>query len=201
MTFSVVQFPNAIALGATGGPNYSTDIVTNFAGYEQRNVNWSQSRGRWNVASGIKSNSDMATLIAFFRARQGRAIGFRFKDYSDYEVIAGNIGTGDDTETEFQLSKQYTSGSATVNRTITKLVAGTYAVYIDTVVQTETTDYTIDTTTGIVTFISAPATDEVITADFEFDIPVRFDTDSMEISQDYSHLSNWGNIPVIEIRG
>lgn len=194
------QFPPAIALGATGGAMFSTDISTTFAGYEQRNINWPQARGRWNVASGIKDKSDIDALIAFFRARRGRAVGFRFKDWSDYSVTAGNIGTGDGATTAFALRKQYVSGGVTINRTITKPVAGTITVYKDAVEQTVTTDYTIDMTTGIVSFVSAPGNGEVITADFEFDVPVRFDTDQMDVMMDTNTIGNWGNIPIVEVR-
>ena len=199
-SFVETQFPTDIAYGATGGPEFSTDIVETFGGYEQRNINWSASRGRWDVSSGIKTLSQLETLIAFFRARQGKAVGFRFKDWSDYSVTAGNIGTGDNSETDFQLRKQYTSGSVTVNRAITKPVAGSYTIYVDAAEQTETTHYTLDTATGIVSFVSAPADSAVITADFEFDVPVRFDTDSLGISIDTYQLGQWGNIPIVEIR-
>lgn len=199
-SFVETQFPVSISLGATGGAEFSTDIISTFSGHEQRNINWSQSRGRWNVASGIKTKADMDTFIAFFRARQGRAVGFRFKDWTDFQVTAGNIGTGDGSETAFQLRKQYISGGVTVNREIIKPVAGSYTIYVDGVSQTETTHYTVDTTTGIVTFVSAPGNALEVTADFEFDVPVRFDTDMMEVVANTSSLHNWGNIPLIEVR-
>lgn len=151
-SFVEVQFPPAIALGATGGATFSTDIITTFGGYEQRAINWAESRGRWNIATGIKSQADIETIIAFYRARSGRAVGFRFKDWSDYSAAAtaAEIGTGDGNETEFQLRKQYISGGVTINRDITKPVAGTVTIYVDGVEQTS--GVSVDTTTGIVTF-------------------------------------------------
>lgn len=192
------QFPVSISLGATGGAEFSTDIISTFSGHEQRNINWAQSRGKWNVATGIKSSADMDVFIAFFRARRGRAVGFRFKDWTDYSAAATNIGTGDGSETAFQLRKQYISGGVTVNRDISKPVSGTVAIYFDGVAQAS--GWTVDTTTGIVTFSSAPSSGVEVTADFEFDVPVRFDTDTMEVAAVTNALRTWQSIPVIEVR-
>lgn len=199
-SFVEVQFPTDISLGASGGPEYSTDIITTFSGWEQRNVNWSQPRGRWNVATGIKTNAQMESFIDFFRARQGRAVGFRFKDWNDYAVTAGNIGTGDGSTTAFQLRKQYTSGAVTVNRTINKPVSGSLTVYVDGVEQTLTTHYTVNTATGVVTFVTAPGSGLAVTADFEFDVPVRFDTDFMDVAAMTNGIKSWSGIPVVELR-
>ena len=200
MSFVEVQFSPSISLGATGGAMFSTDIIETYSGWEQRNINWSESRGRWNVATGIKTNADMDNFIAFFRSRKGRAVGFRFKDWTDYQVINGDIATGDGSISNFQLRKQYISGNTTVNRPITKPVEGSYSIFIDGIEQVEAVDYTLDATTGIITFNTAPANNEVITASFEFDIPVRFDTDMMDITANTNALKSWGNIPVIELR-
>lgn len=199
-SFVEAQFPTNIAYGATGGAQYSTDIVETFGGYEQRNINWSAARGKWDVASGIKSLSDMEDFVNFFHARRGRAVGFRFKDWSDYSVTNGNIGTGDGVETDFQLRKQYTSGAVTINRTITKPVSGSLMVYVDAVLQTVTTDYTINTATGLISFVSPPSNSAVITATFEFDVPVRFDTDELSLSVETLEIGQWSSIPIIEVR-
>lgn len=198
MSFEEVQFPTDISYGATGGPMFLTDVVTTVSGHEQRNAKWSQSRAKYNVASGVKTETQWQALIAFFRARQGKAVGFRFKDWSDYKAESVQIGVGDDTTTDFQLVKIYTSGAVAVSRDITKPVAGTINIYIDAVLQSS--GVSIDTTTGIVTFTTAPANGEVVTADFEFDVPVRFDTDEMAVSMDSFDAGNWNAIPLIEVR-
>lgn len=196
MSFVESQFPSDISFGAQGGATFSTDIVATFGGHEKRNINWSEARGRWNVAHGVRTEAQYATLIAFFRARKGRAVGFRFKDWSDFEVTGGNIGTGTGSQTVFQLRKQYIDGGVTVNRTITKPVAGTVTAYVNG----SPTSVTVDTTTGEITFSSAPASGAVITADFEFDVPVRFDTDQMNLSLDSFQTGGWNDIPVVELR-
>lgn len=196
--FAEVQFPTDISYGATGGPMFLTDIVSTLSGREQRNSKWSQSRAKYNVASGIKTESQWHALIAFFRSRRGMAVGFRFKDWSDYQGENEEIGVGDDSTAQFQLVKIYASGLVAVSRDITKPVTGTVDVYIDSVLQAS--GLTIDTTTGIVTFDTAPADGEVITADFEFDVPVRFDTDELALSMDSFDAGSWNSIPLIEVR-
>src|SRR5690606_19495651 len=107
MAFVETPFPTDIAHGSTRRPEYSTDIVITHSGHEQRNINWSQARARYNVAHGVKTQSQLNALIAFFRARKGRADGFRFKDWTDYQAALELIGTGDGGESVFQLKKNY----------------------------------------------------------------------------------------------
>jgi uncharacterized protein (TIGR02217 family) len=153
--FHEVRFPDNIAYGATGGPEFATTVVATGAGHEKRNVNWSEARGRWDVASGLKKQAQIDELIAFFRARRGKAFGFRFKDWTDYKATGQLLGTGDDAQTQFQLVKHYPSGSVIEVRTITKPVAGTMKVYLGGVEQLS--GWSVDTTTGLVTFSTAPA--------------------------------------------
>jgi uncharacterized protein (TIGR02217 family) len=133
--FHEVRFPDNIAYGATGGPEFATTVVATGSGHEKRNVNWSEARGRWDVASGLKKQVQIDELIAFFRARRGRAYGFRFKDWTDYNAVGQLLGTGDDAQTQFQLVKHYPSGSVIELRTITKPVAGTVKVYLNGALQ------------------------------------------------------------------
>jgi uncharacterized protein (TIGR02217 family) len=168
------------------------------AAHEKRNINWSEARSRWDVASGLKKQAQIDELIAFFRARRGKAYGFRFKDWTDYKATGDLVGTGDDSETQFQLVKQYPSGSVIEVRTITKPVAGTVKVYLDGIEQPS--GWSVDTTTGLVTFSTAPAVGVEVTADFEFDVPVRFDTDQMAVTIETYQLHAWQQIPIVEVR-
>jgi len=197
-SFEEIQFPTDISYGATGGPMFMTDVVSTVSGHEQRNSKWSQSRAKYNAASGIKTETQWQALIAFFRARRGKAVGFRFKDWSDYKAENVQIGVGDDSTTEFQLIKIYASGSVAVSRDITKPVDGTVDIYVYAVLQSS--GVSVNTTTGIVTFDTAPEGGEVITADFEFDVPVRFDTDELGLSMDSFDAGSWSSIPLIEVR-
>lgn len=198
MAFVEVQFPADIAYGSSGGPEYATDIVASQSGYEQRNVNWEQARARYNVAHGVKTKAQLDALIAFFRARKGRAHGFRFKDWTDYQATAESLGTGDGVTTQFQLMKRYVSGAVTELRTITKPVSGTVQIYKNAVLQSS--GVSVNTTTGVVTFTAAPAIGQAITATYQFDVPVRFDTDKLSASLDAYGIHSWLDIPLVEVR-
>ena len=196
--FHEVQFPPDISYGASGGPGYSTSVVTTVSGHERRNANWAMARGRWNVAHGLKKREQVAELIAFFRARRGRAYGFRFKDWTDHQALAQSLGMGDGSHETFQLVKHYPSGGVVETRLIAKPVAGTVKLYRDGV--EATSGWTVDTTMGLVTFSIAPVAGVQVTADFEFDVPVRFDSDQMDLTIETWQLGSWGQIQVLEIR-
>ncbi|RMF08900.1 MAG: TIGR02217 family protein [Alphaproteobacteria bacterium] len=205
--FHEVQFPPAISFGSTGGPGFMTTVAEAASGWEQRNIEWQQARARYDVGTGLKSENDLADLIAFFRARYGRAYGFRFKDWTDFKSCGPDatpaatdqvIGTGDGATTVYQLVKTYASGAETFTRTIAKPVAGTVTVALDGVVQAS--GWSVDTTTGMVTFDTAPGANVVITAGFEFDVPVRFAEDRLGVSLETFRAGAAPAIPLIEVR-
>jgi uncharacterized protein (TIGR02217 family) len=206
MTFLETQFPSDISYGATGGPTYSTDVVTMFSGHEQRNSNWKNARGKYNIATGVKTEDQWHALISFFRSCKGKASGFRFKDWGDYKVKNQQIGIGDGETTEFQLVKFYTSGATIVTRIINKPVVGTVKIYLNGQrighhnLRGATDDYSVDYAKGIITFTEAPEMNVIITADFEFDVPVRFDTDELQLSIDSFNSGSWSGINLIEVR-
>ncbi len=177
---------------------FNTSITTTQGGFEQRNINWLKSLGRWDVSTGIKNKSDMDAVIAFFRARFGKAYGFRFKDWSDFQAVGQNIGTGNGSQTTFQLTKTYTSGSNSYIRDIKKPVSGTATIYLNSILQSS--GFTVDHTTGIVTFTVAPGAGVVVSADYDFDVPVRFDTDALAVRIDGPAQYLWDSIPIVETR-
>lgn len=198
MSFVEIQFPPDISYGSSGGPLYTTDIVITAGGHEQRNVQWEQARARYNVAHGVKTKVQLEQLIAFFRARKGRAYGFRFKDWTDYQLTNQVIGVGNGIKTAFQLTKTYSSGGVDESRNIRKPVSGTVLVKVDGVAVTS--GVSISTATGIVTFTTAPALGRTITASAEFDVPVRFDTDRLSATLEDYGVHSWMDIPLIEVR-
>ena len=207
MAFHEVRFPDNISRGARGGPERRTQIVELASGDEERNASWANSRRRYDVAYGIRRADDLAAVVAFFEARNGRLHGFRYKDWADYKSALPSqamtatdqqIGTGTGSLQTFQLAKRYTSGAQTWVRTITKPVAGTIRVALGMVEQM--TGWTVDTTTGIVTFTTAPAGGVIVRAGFEFDVPVRFDSDTLDVTLDFERLGSITSIPLLEIR-
>lgn len=154
------RFPESISVGAVGGANYKTDIVTVSSGYEQRNIAWSVARASYDVSHSVKERADLYDLINFFRSVKGMAHGFRFKDWSDYEVSSaeGVLGTGiANGQQTYQLAKKYEAGALYEIRDIRKPVVDSYTLYRNGSPLTEGTsagNYAIDTTTGIVTFVA-----------------------------------------------
>jgi uncharacterized protein (TIGR02217 family) len=211
MSFHETRFPTAISRAAHGGPERRTNVVVLGSGAEERNARWADSRRSWNAGYGVKSLNDLHAVIAFFEERRGRLIGFRWRDPMDFKscppestpaALDQQLGTGDGTTAVFQLTKRYGSTFNPWTRDIKKPVAGTVLIAVASVVQTPTADYTVDHATGLVTFQPGhiPAATQAVTAGFEFDVPVRFDTDRLEISiQGFRHGAI-PSIPIVEIR-
>jgi len=207
MAFHEVRFPDNISRGARGGPERRTQIVELASGAEERNASWANSRRRYDVAYGIRRADDLAAVVAFFEARNGRLHGFRFKDWADFKSclpsqtpspINQPIGTGNGSATLFQLTKRYTSGAQSWTRAITKPVAGTVTIALNGTPQAS--GWSVSTTSGLITFTTAPALGIAITAGFEFDLPVRFDTDVLDVTLDLERLGSITSIPLIELR-
>lgn len=209
MNFHEVRFPTSLSFGSVGGPERRTEIVSLSNGFEERNSPWSQSRRRYDAGFGLRSLDDISVLIGFFEARSGQLFGFRWKDWSDYksckpsvEIDATDqeIGVGDDIATIFQLVKNYRSGDAVQVRDISKPVEDLVLIAISGDEQVLDVDYTVDYETGEVTFMVPPADQAPITAGFEFDVPVRFDTDRIESSVGGFSAGEIPSMPVVEVR-
>lgn len=209
MNFHEVRFPASLSFGSVGGPERRTDVVTLANGFEERNTPWAHSRRRYDAGLGMRSLDDVETLISFFEARRGQMYGFRWKDWSDFKSgkASGEIGfqdqlvaIGDGNTREFLLAKTYRSGAFSYARPITKPIAGSVRVGIEQDEMQETVDYTIDETTGQLIFVNPPAEAVRITAGFEFDVPVRFDTDRIQTSVASFQAGDVPNVPVVEVR-
>src|SRR5690606_4166115 len=204
MAFHHVRFPLDIALGARGGPERRTEVVTLAGGGERRNGRWHHSRRRYNAGYGVKSRADMQAVLAFFEERRGRLHGFLWRDGLDHSSggavpVATDqvIGTGDGTRTTFQLTKTYGAAFDPYLREITKPVSGSVLIAVDGVARTS--GFTVDTTTGIVGFDEAPEEGAVVTAGFLFDVPVRFDTDRLDVELTSFDAAEVPSIPLVEI--
>jgi uncharacterized protein (TIGR02217 family) len=208
MAFDDIRFPTAISRGATGGPERRTEIVTTASGHEERNSRWADSRRRYNAGFGVKSLDDIHTAVQFFEERRGRLHAFRWRDHADWKScppqqaaspLDQSLGTGTGTQAAFQLIKTYGTGLRNYAREITKPVAGSLRVAVQGV---EVTDFTVNTLTGVVTFGPGhvPALSALVTAGFEFDVPVRFDTDQLKINLVNFAAGDIPDIPIIEVR-
>ncbi len=209
MGFHEIRFPANLSFGSVGGPERRTEVVTLANGYEERNSPWAHSRRRYDAGVGLRSLDDVEALIAFFEARRGMLFGFRWKDWSDYKSCLPSrtvgfedqaIGVGDGMTRAFRLVKTYRSGVQDYVRPITKPVPGTVRVGIQGDELTETVHFEVDYATGIVTFVEAPDIGAPVTAGFEFDVPVRFDTDRIQTSVASFQAGDVPSVPVVEVR-
>lgn len=211
MSFHEVRFPTQIARQSQGGPERRTDVVVLGSGAEERNARWADSRRSYNAGYGVKSLEDLHAVIAFFEERRGRLHGFRWRDHADWKSCAPEaapaatdqvIGSGDGTTRTFQLVKTYGGAFAPWVRRVTKPVAGSILVAVAGITKSESIDYSVDDSTGVITFAPAetPIVGAVVTAGFAFDVPVRFDTDRLEVNLQGFRHGAIPNISIVEIR-
>lgn len=201
-SFHNVRLPVDVEQGAQGGPAFKTTILPLSSGFEQRNIDWERQRGDWDVSYGVRTKSDLDEVVEFFHVRRGRAYGFRFKDWSDFEITAQAIGTGDGSNAAFQVFKRYTSGSDVFDRRITRLVTGTLSVFVNAVLKTVTTHYTVNLETGLITFTGGniPTLGQIVSVTVEFDIPVRFDIDKLNVKMHWEEAMEIPSIPILELK-
>lgn len=206
-SFHDILFPLDIAMHARGGPERKTEVIVLGSGREQRNTRWQHSRRKYDAGYGIKSLIALANVVSFFEERCGMLYGFRWRDRMDWKSGPINlppspqdqvIGEGDGVRTQFQLVKTYGGSFAPYVRSITKPVEGSVRIAVDGVEKHVTTD----SSTGVITFApdQAPALKTQITAGFSFDVPVRFDTDYLEIDLAAFEAGIIPKIPLVELK-
>lgn len=209
MAFHDVRFPVDIALGARGGPQWRTEIVSFVSGHEQRNQKWAHSRRRYDAGYGIKSVEDLRKVMAFFEERRGAYHSFRWRDPFDFNSSDGSqdvaetdqlLGVGDGVQTSFQLVKNYGGTHDPYTRIIHKPVATSVLVALDAVTQIKNTDFTLDAMTGIISFTAAPTMGVKVTAGFEFDVPVRFENDVLDLNMSHFSAGDIPSISLVEVR-
>jgi uncharacterized protein (TIGR02217 family) len=201
--FEDVDFPIAIGAEASVSPGFSTNVVTSASGHEYRNANWSQARLRFDAGPGVRGEDELGELLAFFRARRGPAVGFRFRDPFDHSSngMTGSpgaadqpIGEGDGVRARFELVKHYGAGE---ERRITRPVAGSVRVAVDGVERVS--GWTLDAL-GVVRFDEPPAAGSVVAAGYLFDVPVRFSEDRIEVNRATFLAGEAPSVPLVEVR-
>jgi len=208
--FHEVVFPLDIALKSSGGPERRTDVVTLGSGREERNARWAHSRRRYDAGYGVKTHQALSQVIAFFEERRGRLYGFRWRDRLDHSSAAPGasvtaldqvIGTGNGAMASFALSKTYGGAYAPYRRRIEKPVADSVRVAVAGVEKSGSA-FAVDAATGLLTFVDGhiPAEGQAVTAGFLFDVPVRFDTDYLEVDLSAFAAGAIPKIPLIEIK-
>lgn len=207
--FHNVRFPLSPGFGASGGPTRRTDITQLSSGAEHRNTPYAQSRRRYNAGAGIKSVSELYEIIEFFESRFGQLHGFRFRDPLDYKSCKPDedrsptdqiIGRGNGETQDFFLLKTYSDAAGEYHRPITKPVLDSVKIAINGS-EVLASEFTVNELLGEVTFGAPPEAGAIITAGFEFDVPVRFDTDQLDVSLEAFGAGQAINIPLIEVPG
>lgn len=206
--FHEARLPARLAFGCTGGVERRTQVTTLASGFERRSSPWTQGRRRYLIGTATRPLDDAAELVAFFEARRGRLHGFRFRDPADCKSCAPSatpaatdqaIGIGDGARRIFPLCKTYGTGETAVIRAIAKPVAGTVKLAVAGVVLGGGA-FAVDTATGLVTLTTAPAAGATVTAGFEFDTPVRFDGDRIDVTLESFNAARVGAVALVEVR-
>lgn len=198
MAFDEVRINDQVAKASRGGPSFSTRVLAAPGGSEQRIAMWGSQRLTWDISYGMTDQATYEGILEFFYARQGRLRGFRFKDWTDYKIVAAKGLTLELTTTTFQIQKQYVNGGQTFNRKIIKPVTGTLTVYLNDGVTPDVSAMTIDYNTGVITYTGGPP-GYVPRVAGQFDVPVRFDIDAME-ADGLDNGRTIGPIPVVELK-
>ena len=203
-----VRLHESWSKGSAGGPEFLTSVVPLDSGGEYRERRWSRPLWKYEIAHNIKRIEQIAEIRAFHLARGGREQSFLLKDWIDWSSAADGqsapamlnqpLGTGNGVLTTFQLIKRYPDAVRPYDRAIKWPVAGTLLVAVNGVLKTS--GVAVNRGTGVVTLTPAPAPAAVITAGFQFDVPVRFEDDWLSVSWDTINSRSAGSIALIEVR-
>lgn len=208
--FHDVLFPVHVAFGATGGPERRNEILQMSSGAEKRNARLFHSRRRYDAGTGVRSLDDLYELRDFFEARRGSLHAFRFRDPLDMKSCHADLmprandqvlGIGDGVAASYQLVKTYGGGADAYRREITKPVVASVLISVGGVMGLAGVDYELDAAKGEVHFKprQVPKEGEIVTAGFEFHVPVRFDMESLSISLTAFKAGQIPSIPLVEV--
>jgi uncharacterized protein (TIGR02217 family) len=212
MTIPSYRLPVGIEKGSRFSPTFQNVIQEALAGNEQRYAQWTKCRGVGDISYGLLNSTDATgdfrAIVAIYRAHFGSLLPFRFKDWTDYSCTDELFGTGDGSTVAFQLRKTYdplfiltnVAGTVLYVRDITLVATtSTPVIKVDGVTKTVVTDYTISSS-GLVTFTSAPANTKICTWTGEFDVPVRFDG-PLDVIMNEGDIVSIGSLPIKEVIG
>lgn len=208
-SFHDVLFPLAVSFGATGGPERKNEIVQLASGREKRNARVALSRRSYDAGTGVRSLDDLYDVLAFFEARRGSLYAFRFRDPFDMKScrpdstpgpLDQTLGAGDGARVNFPLVKNYGEGALAYARPIAKPVSGTLRIAVAGD-ESSPADFSFDEAAGAVLFVAGavPAAGQAVTAGYEFDVPVRFDTERIEIGLHSFKAGQIPSIPLVEV--
>ncbi|MBV6658319.1 MAG: DUF2460 domain-containing protein [Devosiaceae bacterium] len=198
--FHDVNFPVPVARGSRVTARRQTEIVTLGSGHEERSTRWRHAKRTYDAGGGVRSVADLYAVMSFFEARLGQLHAFRFRDPLDHAsgqpgaaptATDQPLGTGDGVTTTFSLAKWY----GATDRAIKLPVQGSVLVAID---GSPTTDFSLSSV-GQVVFDNPPASGSALTVGYLFDVPARFDTDTLDVDLTAFTAGAIPAIPLIEV--
>ena len=191
------RFPTDISIGMRGGPEFSTNVILSMSGHEYRNINWLDAKNRYQISKSITNPEDLEKILSFFRHSMGQGIGFRFKDHADFRVTNQLLYTADGKSKTFQMFKTYKLGKNIYRRKISKPVRGSVKIVPSI---TAKQNYIVDYTSGLITFGEILPEGCNITVSFEFDVPVRFGSDYLELVNNHGDIYSIEKLELIELK-
>lgn len=198
-SFMERRFPECVSFGSQGGPGFKTSVFTFDSGLTATEPEWDRIRARYEATFENVTPADVAEVEDFFYGMKGKAVGFRYKDWSDYVISSQNVAVGDGTSSVFQIFKRYESGGQVFDRIIKKTVAATSQITLDGAPLLEGSDYFMLDAEGQIVFQTPPASGSIVKIEYiEFDVPVRFDTDYLNVAYDEFRQLNM-TVPLIEV--
>lgn len=196
-------------LGSSGGgPGFSTSVVRTKSGYDKRQINWNVPLQKFRVDSGVKTETFIYDLYNLFMVMRAQGHGFRVKNWFDFNSSKPTLpiartdqvlATATAGQTQVQIIKTYSVGIGGLDlvKNITKLVVGTVIVDLDGA--DDTANWTVNHNTGLMTH-AALTGGEIVSAGFEFDVPVRFAIDDWDAVLESIEINTVPEIPLIELR-
>lgn len=190
MTFPIdqVYLNGNVLVGAVRRYEAKAAIKESDNGLVDATPRWPRRRRSWTLSYALEDTDEVENLFDV----NGTEAGFLYiaadplgdTTKSDYIAEDQLIGTGDGSETQFQLSVTSETTARSVTRDVKYPISGTVIVYKD---GTPTVAFTVSTTTGIVTMTSPPANAVEVTADFHFAYPVRFVSETFDVTLGANH--------------
>lgn len=178
---------------------FNTAITETRSGAEWRSQYHIYPRRAYTLPYKLMPRAQFVALRNFHRLRGGSARGFLLWDLTDFFAPLQQIGVGNGVSTTFQLALTYSDAAASFTEptfhpvptgttvptqlrgAATGATTASIIVKVGSTTLTEGTDYTVNHSTGLITFTVAPANTAVIQAQWYYFIPVRFTSDTFTL--------------------
>jgi uncharacterized protein (TIGR02217 family) len=197
--FYEINFPDSVAFNSVNSLYFDTNIVKSKNNTEQRSNNLDMPLLNFKLSTPLRNKKEIDEITALFRIVKGKLNGFRFRDWLDYKVENQIIGIGDGENCVFQIKKTYLLKNYFVIRNIVKPTPNTASVFLNQVECNNSTQ-SIDYARGLARFVTPPAEGDAIMVNCEFDIPVRFKSDFLNIILTGRDLFEINDLELVEIK-